>query len=79
MSVSEGLSAEERQGVLAGLVENGVMSAERIEGYLDWFVRFSENNPKRKNAIEKWEEDRRFIRDYIPGNHKIRVRDIFVK
>ena len=68
-----------RRGILEFLIENKVMPAIRIADYLAWFSRIHRNQPYMEQAIAKWDSDRKYILSYIPGNIRIKIRDIYVK
>lgn len=68
-----------RRSILEFLIENKILSAARIADYLAWFARTHRNQPSMEQAISKWDSDRMYILSYIPGNFRIRVRDIYVR
>jgi len=73
----EDLSDNERRNILSFIIENEILSPERIVGYLEWFIRRSGNRRNMEDAVEKWERDVSYVRSYQPVNHKIRVKSIY--
>lgn len=63
------LSDEQRQAVLEMIIDNGIMSQDRVLSYLDFFIRLHGN----ENSTSKWQEDRRHIANYNLGS-KTRIR-----
>lgn len=68
VSASDGFSAEERTGLLAAIIDNGVMSKSDVLNYLHWFVQYNGNKPGNEIAVEKWKSDISFVRDYHIGD-----------
>ena len=79
VNANDNYSDHIRRSILEFLIENKIISAERIIDYLAWFSRTHRNQEHMEQAIEKWDSDRMYILSYIPGNFRIRVRDIYVK
>jgi len=61
VNASTNYTSKQRQAILIGIVENKILSCERIMDYLSYFVRRSKNQQKMKQANEKWSEDLRFM------------------
>lgn len=68
-----------RREILEFLIENKILSAARIADYLAWFSRTHRNQSYMEQSIAKWDSDRNYILSYIPGNIRIKVKDIYVK
>ena len=75
----DNLSDRARRDILAFLIENEIISAERIIDYLAWFSRTRRNQDHMETARSKWDSDRRYLLSYVPGNFKLRIRNVFVK
>ena len=79
VNANDSLSIARRHEILSYLVENDIISAERIAEYLSWFIRRADGMPHMVNAIRKWQDDRDFIMGYSRSNIYIRVRSVFIK
>lgn len=78
-SVKEGiLTCEERQQVLAEIIENGLMGKEQIIRKLQFLVRFNGSKPENRVAKEKWQADILFVSQYISDN-KRRIEPVFIR
>lgn len=69
VSKHNGLTALERQKILAGMVDNGIATRQEILSYLQYFIHMRETREQYKNAIDKWEEDIDFISNYRIGSY----------
>lgn len=76
VSQVDDLSIEQRQDILAAIVDYNVLKKSEIISYLEYFInnRKHQKNPdgslKFKAAISKWKEDRDFVSDYKTGTFK---------
>jgi hypothetical protein len=61
---SDGLTAKERQLILANMIDRKILSKPRIIEYLQFFISWREGNPNMKSACDKWREDLAFVRTY---------------
>ena len=78
-SVKEGiLTCEERQQVLAEIIENGLMGKEQIIRKLQFLVRFNGSKPENSVAKEKWQADILFVSQYTSDN-KRRIEPVFIR
>ena len=62
VSQTVGLSARQRQKILAVMIDNKVLSKSEIISYLDFFIRQHGSRNNMGIAISKWEDDREFVR-----------------
>ena len=77
VSAQNGLTASERQFILAMLIDFGIMTKGAIMSYLDFFIRSRENDDRYSTAIWKWDTDRRFVARYREGDfEKVAVKSI---
>ena len=72
VSRENGLSSRQRQMILEMLVDNHIISAANIVGYLDFFIkqRSAMRTNKYDEAIEKWKADRDYISHYTKKNKR---------
>ena len=64
VNATDDYSARERQKILQGIIDNGVLEKRKVLDYLEMFIRESANNPRRQKAITKWKEDKAFVLNY---------------
>lgn len=82
VNANDALSIEQRQGILALVVDNNLYSTTELCGFLDWLISFhgKKRNKNMNAAIEKWKTDRSFIAQYKTENkRKIGVKSIKTK
>ena len=62
VSASEGLSDNERRGILDTVISNGIMSKFEVIEYLNYFINMRKNDTKdMSEAIRKWNSDLRYV------------------
>ena len=61
---ASGLSSEERQQILQRIIDEGILSAQLIDAYLDMFIAQHKGIEKYWEAVSKWECDREFVEGY---------------
>ena len=61
---NEGLSSDERQLILANIIDRGICSKPSVMSHIQWLINTREGNPTMWLACEKWEEDLDFVRNY---------------
>lgn len=64
----DGLSASNRQKILAIMIDKKILSKNEIIGYLDFFIN-QHTDTRFELAVSKWEEDREFIETYRVGEY----------
>lgn len=71
---NDALSIEQRQKILALVIDNNLYSATGLCGFLDWLISFhgKKRNKNMNTAIEKWKEDRAFVSQY-KTDHKRKI------
>lgn len=69
VSQTVGLSARQRQKILAVMIDNKVLSKSEIISYLDFFIRQHGSRNNMGIAISKWEDDREFVEHYKSGEY----------
>lgn len=69
VSQTVGLSARQRQKILAVMIDNKVLSKSEIISYLDFFIRQHGSRNNMGVAISKWEDDREFVEHYRSGEY----------
>ena len=77
--ITKNLSKEERQRILSFVMENHIMTSYEIINHLEWQIFTREGRTNMKDAISKWEDDIRFVRDFQYIDKTVRVRSIFIK
>lgn len=63
------LSAEQRQKILANLIDNQLMTKSEIISYLDFFINVKKGRNQYHQAISKWEVDKEFVENYRVGEY----------
>ena len=63
VNATENLSAEQRQKILALVLDNGLYTAPELCNFLDWLINYHGRSKTRNMsaAISKWTEDRLFV------------------
>ena len=79
VSKTENLTKQERHQILDFVLENGIMSSNQIISHLVWQIETRKNMRNMQDAIFKWEDDIRYVRQYQFLNKSVRVRQIFVR
>lgn len=64
VGVEAGLSAKERQKILAYVVDYGILDKRKVLDYLEMFIATNIANKRFQSAIIKWQEDKQFLLDY---------------
>lgn len=64
VNATDDYSAGERQKILQGIINNGILSKRKVLDYLEMFIKESENNPRKQIAVSKWKEDKAFVLNY---------------
>lgn len=73
---TDDLTADQRESILAAIVDYNVLTKSEIISYLEYFInnRKNQKNPdgsqKYRIAISKWTEDRKYISEYKTGTFK---------
>ena len=62
MKQSVGLTAEQRHAILENLVDQSILSKQGIVSYLDTFIFRGSSKPNMRIAVEKWKEDKKYMR-----------------
>lgn len=76
---NENLSKKERQRILSFVLENHIITSYKIINHLEWQISTREGRANMRDAISKWEDDIRFVRDFQYIDKTVRVRSIFIK
>lgn len=61
---ADGLDEEERHKILADIVDSDIMKVYEIKNHLGFLIFMNKSNPRRRLAVEKWKNDKRFIETY---------------
>ena len=67
-SVNANMPRQRRQGILAGLMDDGKATKWEITEKISEFIRLGKKNPNMQDAIKRWEEDIAFVADYDADN-----------
>ncbi len=62
------LSSQQRQTILASLIEADIVKRNIIINHIEWMIQTNEKRPTHKQAIQKWKEDVEFVKNYKIGN-----------
>ncbi len=80
VSEADGLTEQERQGILARLMDYGIVSKGKIENHLKFMVFLGEKHPNMGNAVEKWKRDLLFANTYkLTDQRTIWITGIYYK
>lgn len=63
VSQTEAIPQSDRQALLKQLVDNGLISKQKIIQHLEWLIRTHEYNDQYDNACYKWKKDLQYIND----------------
>lgn len=74
---SHALSSNKRHAILDFLIQNNIMTPQRIIVHLEMLIRIRRNMSSMKKAIEKWREDIDYLYHYDKMNSNIIVRSIY--
>ena len=58
------LDSRERQKILGTAMINKMMTRTEVLSHLDYLIRRSQGNVSLANAVNKWKEDRAFVRNF---------------
>ena len=76
----ENLSSQERQKILAQIVQKRQISKNEIISLLQYYIRRNENNGNMIFAVEKWEQDLIFMKRFrMQSSEVIDVDQIRIK
>lgn len=79
VSKTENLTKQERHQILDFVMENKIMTSNQIISHLVWQIETRKRMWNMQDAISKWEDDIRYVRQYQCINKSVRVRQIFTK
>ena len=79
VSKTENLTKQERHQILDFVLENGIMTSNQIISHLVWQIETRKKMWNMQDAISKWEDDIRYVRQYQYINRSVRVRQIFTR
>lgn len=80
VSSVKGLTSKQREVILSCIIDNKIMSKTEICSHLDYLIKRSSNVARLQEALTKWENDRRFVRDYKFGSVKhVKAKRIYIK
>ena len=70
VSSQKNIPVAQRQGILAMMIDNGIITKTGIISYLNFFITHLGNNEGMEFAVSKWEEDKAFVQAYKTGQYK---------
>ena len=79
VNAKDNLTDNERQDVLSFIIENNIETENQVIQFLSWLIEQNKNRRNMENAVNKWERDINFVRNYQRVNKRVRVRDLFVR
>ncbi len=59
-----------RQRILSFAIDSGIITKKNAIGYLSFFIKMNEGNPKFDQAVQKWHRDRDFLTGYVTGKNR---------
>ena len=68
---TDDLSDEQREFILARLIEFKICSKQKITSHLSWLIHSREGQMNMSNAISKWRQDRDFVDQYNAENARV--------
>lgn len=68
---SNGLSTEQRENLLANLIDSDLMSKVAIKNHIEWLLNMHEGNIFYEDACQKWMQDLKFVDKYHINNQRI--------
>lgn len=71
VNAKKDLSTTQRRSILALALDNNIYTRAQLDNHLYTQIALRVKTPNMENAIEKWEEDRKFIQNYKAGSIKI--------
>lgn len=78
VNAQDNLTDYERHRILSFIIENDIMKADEVIGFIEWLVR-KNGSDKYYFARQKWNRDIAYVRNYKPVEGVVRVRDIYKK
>lgn len=75
---NKNLSQKERHEILAFIIENNILSTNKIVDYLQSFISLRKNNKSMHVAIDKWQADISYVLKYKKGTSNIRINSITI-
>lgn len=79
VNAKDNLTDNERQDVLSFIIENNIETENQVIQFLSWLIEQNKSRRNMENAVNKWERDINFVRNYQRVNKRVRVRDLFVR
>ena len=75
-----GLSSKERKEILNSVIVNGIYTKERLISFLEWLIRQNASKPSMVDAVNKWENDILYLRDWErPTGKPISIKGMFIQ
>lgn len=66
-----GLTVADRRGILQYMMEYGIMEKPYIIDYLNFYIRTNRNNSNQWVAVQKWNDDLEWVRQYRLGSQPL--------
>lgn len=76
---NKNLTSKERHQILAFIIENNILPQYKIVNYIQGFIKLRKNNKNMRSAIDKWNEDMKYVLNYQKTNRNIRVRSLKIR
>lgn len=74
------LSEEERQEILSTVLKSELVEVHDLISFLNWLIQTRRTQPKYANAVNKWQNDLKFVKDFERENRKkVNVEGIVVR
>ena len=69
------LSVNERQEILIKALHNKIIEINDLVSFLNWLIQTRKTQSKYSNAVNKWQEDLKFVKQYKIENRQITTVD----
>ena len=79
VSKTKGLSKELRQYILQNIVNNGIMKKEEVISFINKLIQINKNKDNFKSAINKWQEDVKYVSSLQNNPKNVNVKKIIIK
>lgn len=76
---NKNLTNKERHQILAFIIENNILSTQKVANYLQGFITLRKNNKNMASAIGKWKDDINYVLNYKKTNRNIRINSLTVR
>lgn len=76
VNAKSGITSIQRQKILSLIIDEKIMSKYEIISHITWLISMRKNANNMKDAIQKWNEDLTFVRNYDSGGNAYEATSI---